>query len=692
MAFDLYIQHLEDNIPNTGGTNTSFTVSSLAKAIEFASNNRYTHAGYSDLTATDLEGNDLSGARVLTAPGTLTYYREAGSKAATMRFNTSIMEYVGSSGGDNEFIVRGRYSVALNGATDNTTVDITSAGVVSASKCIAFITGVMNDVTVDGADSGTAVAYPTSTTSMSVWKGSKANNVTVYITLVEFTGVNWTVLNGKAQGVPGDSGTISLYDGPDATGSITAVSSWAETVLFGQHRGDTITSNVNCAIADNFPRFVPNALNSVDFLFETDHDAANGFHFVYALNNPFLNVTRYQNTNSSAGPCVLDITTAGLTSLDTAMVVGFTTSWGTGTAYGRGWRNYYLQDITNVVSWCHRSGNSISHEYQIVDFAALTSSGTIDVLLAVSIESTSEVTASVVNQEVPFLAVSIESASEVTAPVVGQEQGILAVSIEGASEVTVPAVADIGGGVNPLLAVHVESISEVTASVIGQEQVLLANDVQSISTLTVPSVTDIGGGVNPFFSVPIESASQVSVPVLRQDHTVLANDIQSTSTVAIPVVRQGQNLLANDVETTSEVSAPAATGVAPLLAQDVSSTSQTSVPVAGQGQVLLAVGVESASQITVPAIGQTHNLLVNSTESASLVSIPTLIELPPGTVLLFAQPVESASEVTAPQFTQVQGFYAYSVESSSQVFSPTIATGRRSSGWTSTRNTLRTRG
>jgi len=594
----------------------------------------------------------------------------------------------------------------------------------------------MNDVTVDGADSGTAVAYPTSTTSMSVWKGSKANNVTVYITLVEFTGVNWTVLNGKAQGVPGDSGTISLYDGPDATGSITAVSSWAETVLFGQHRGDTITSNVNCAIADNFPRFVPNALNSVDFLFETDHDAANGFHFVYALNNPFLNVTRYQNTNSSAGPCVLDITTAGLTSLDTAMVVGFTTSWGTGTAYGRGWRNYYLQDITNVVSWCHRSGNSISHEYQIVDFAALTSSGTIDVLLAVSIESTSEVTASVVNQEVPFLAVSIESASEVTAPVVGQEQGILAVSIEGASEVTVPAVADIGGGVNPLLAVHVESISEVTASVIGQEQVLLANDVQSISTvatpvvgqeqvllandvqsistvatpvigqeqvllandvqsistLTVPSVTDIGGGVNPFFSVPIESASQVSVPVLRQDHTVLANDIQSTSTVAIPVVRQGQNLLANDVETTSEVSAPAATGVAPLLAQDVSSTSQTSVPVAGQGQVLLAVGVESASQITVPAIGQTHNLLVNSTESASLVSIPTLIELPPGTVLLFAQPVESASEVTAPQFTQVQGFYAYSVESSSQVFSPTIATGRRSSGWTSTRNTLRTRG
>jgi len=109
MAFDLYIQHLEDNIPNTGGTNTSFTVSSLAKAIEFASNNRYTHAGYSDLTATDLEGNDLSGARVLTAPGTLTYYREAGSKAATMRFNTSIMEYVGSSGGDNEFIVRGGY-------------------------------------------------------------------------------------------------------------------------------------------------------------------------------------------------------------------------------------------------------------------------------------------------------------------------------------------------------------------------------------------------------------------------------------------------------------------------------------------------------------------------------------------------------------------------------------------------------
>lgn len=73
---DFKVQHLQDDVTRSGGTNTTFTsVGSLNNAIELANNNRKTHAG-SNVNSGTLEGDDMSGARQLTGVSTLTYYRE----------------------------------------------------------------------------------------------------------------------------------------------------------------------------------------------------------------------------------------------------------------------------------------------------------------------------------------------------------------------------------------------------------------------------------------------------------------------------------------------------------------------------------------------------------------------------------------------------------------------------------------
>ena len=364
------VQHVQDDVPNTGSSNTSFTaVSSLNNAFVLANNNKKVSAG-ANSTAGNLEADDLSGARVLTNTGTLSYYRQAGSNGATMRFNSSIWEYVGNPDGDNEMIVRGRYAVALNGGANSITQVV--SGITNANNCIPFITGIITNDGSDGADSGTAIAYLENATTLRVEKGTNGSNVTVYVTLVEFTGTNWTVLHGDSGNTAGDTGSITLTSNSDGSGAATNVSAWNEAVIFSHHKGDNV-AGLNQAIEDNWPLMDPGSTNqTVDWTFQPGH-GSNGSnrHFVHVLNNPYLNVTRFQNNSNAQGATTMNIGAAGLTDINQALIVGSSISTGGGTAYARGWRNYYFNSTTEIAHWAHRSGNAMLHEIQIVDLSNL---------------------------------------------------------------------------------------------------------------------------------------------------------------------------------------------------------------------------------------------------------------------------------------------------------------------------------
>jgi hypothetical protein len=243
---DYNVQHLQNDVANSGGTNTSFTaVSSLNNAFALPNNNRKANAGENGSGA-NLDADDLSGARVLTGTNTMTYYRHGSSLGSNMRFNSSIWEYVGPIGGANEMIVRSRHVVTLSGGSNSVTTAL--SGISNANKCIPFITGIITDDGTDGADSGTAVAYLESATTLRVQKGTNANNVTVYITVVEFTGSNWSVLHGDSGNVSADTGTITLRSNSDGTGTATNVSSWNDAIIFSHHRGDNTAIGTNMAL------------------------------------------------------------------------------------------------------------------------------------------------------------------------------------------------------------------------------------------------------------------------------------------------------------------------------------------------------------------------------------------------------------------------------------------------------------
>ncbi|MBV7267754.1 choice-of-anchor D domain-containing protein [Winogradskyella luteola] len=371
-AQDFNVQHLQNDMGNSGGTNTSFTtVSSLNNAFVLANNNRKVTAGTDGVTG-NLDADDLSGARVLTGTGTLTYYRQSGSTATNTRFNSSIWEYIGPSGGNNEMIVRGRYTVDLNGATNSITQAL--SGISNAADCIPFITGILSDNTIDGGDSGTAIAYLEDATTLRVEKGTSANNVTVYITVVEFTGSNWTVLHGDSGDTAADTGTITLRNNSDGSGTATSVSAWSEAIIFSHHRGDDI-GGTNQGIEDNWPLMDPGSNNeTVDWTFQSGH-LSNGTNrqFVHVLANSDLNVTRFSsNTSSTEGETIIDISSAGLSNTSEALIVGSSISTGGGTAYGRGWRNYYFNSAASASHWSHRSGNTMQHEIQIIDLSSLS--------------------------------------------------------------------------------------------------------------------------------------------------------------------------------------------------------------------------------------------------------------------------------------------------------------------------------
>lgn len=370
------VQHFTAlDVGNSGGTQAIAEVSSVDAAFVLINNNRRMSAG-TTAGSGNYETNDLSLALALTDVDEVTAYRVSGSVSSSMRASFSVVEYVGDAGGPNEFVVRGRYALALNATTVSTTQAV--SGVVDVERCVPFITGILSDATDDDADSGTAIAWMSGSGTLNLEKGANAHNVTVYVDVVEFIGSNWTVLHGDSGEVTGDTGSITLRDGADGTGTATDVSDWANALIVHTYRGDDSDEGTNDAIADTSAIYEPGGDDqTVDWAFHSDHDGTADRHFVHVIDNPEWAVTRYSDTASSGEPTedTVDITSAGLTDLAAALVQVSSYSSGTGTAYARGWRNIYLNDLDEVATWCHRSGNTMAHRIQVVDLYGMDAGG-----------------------------------------------------------------------------------------------------------------------------------------------------------------------------------------------------------------------------------------------------------------------------------------------------------------------------
>lgn len=360
-------------IDEAGGTDTTFDeVDSLASSFALNKNNRYAHAGEVDLSASNRDGDDMSGMLELTATDTLTFSRIAASMAEDAQFAWEIWSYIGDPGGDNEFIVRSRNTFAFSSRTDSATLDTTPDNI---NDCVCFITGLMTTDNSDGSNNATAVAYLSGTETLNVERGGTIGTTTVQIVTVEFTGANWSVGHGDSGDQAGDTGTIDLFVNADGlTGGSYSVSDWSNAFIVGDDRGST--GDTDFALADMFPVYDPGTNpDEVDWSFDGNHASTNR-HFVRVVENADMTVTRYQDTSSTAAESTVDITSAGLTDLTNAAIIGFSETSGTGVAYGRGWRNYGFNSLIEAWHWCHRSGNTMNHELQIISMPMDTGGAT----------------------------------------------------------------------------------------------------------------------------------------------------------------------------------------------------------------------------------------------------------------------------------------------------------------------------
>lgn len=376
---DVLVQRGTADVGNTGGTaapGTSFGSTTSAFVRNLC--NRRTSAGASAGTGNQ-EGDDMAGGLRITGVDEITFGRQAGSAAVNNRFAWESWEYTGSPSGDNEFIVRGRFQLTMGASTRTATAAV--SGVVDENDCIAFVTGIFTDRTVDEADTLTALAWVDASGDLQVEHGGRlAAEVVVWVTVVEFTGSNWTVHHGRGENPGALSGDIDLRTASDGLGgSLSSVSDWGDAVIFHQFRSN-LSDAVDEAIADTSAIYGEGSTTgTVTWTHHSNFgDSATSpnrsTHMVQVLEHADMVVTRPAfDAQSAAG--AMNVAVTGISDVDHSSVEVSRYSSGGGTAYGRGWVTAQLTSLTNVELWAHRSGNTIATLLQVVDLSAIETTG-----------------------------------------------------------------------------------------------------------------------------------------------------------------------------------------------------------------------------------------------------------------------------------------------------------------------------
>ncbi|MEL8055697.1 MAG: hypothetical protein AAGK66_06065, partial [Pseudomonadota bacterium] len=307
--------------------------------------------------------DDMSGYAYVSSASQLMLGRQLG----THKVAGEVWRYTGAAAGLDEFIVRDRVQVTLTNAGPATS---TVSGVVDRNRCICFITGkTCSQANQNSTAEMGAIAYLDANGDLVVERGSGSSTLVVYVTIVEFTGANWTV--AYARTIFG-SGSRNLY--LDSTGTSGAAPNIDWTSAFFAEVRQSGGNGSNDAIEDM--SFVCEPSGSSSFTQTKDSSAANtGAGFVYVLQNGGMNVSRAtaSKTIPNNNSYVTETFPAGASLPDAAeaCLEWMVFSDGTGTAHGRGSLNARLINATTIQSWVHRSGNAGTYRYGVIDLSGV---------------------------------------------------------------------------------------------------------------------------------------------------------------------------------------------------------------------------------------------------------------------------------------------------------------------------------
>lgn len=363
-----------DVSPGANGTTHTLTndVGSLSDAFVKVNSSTDKGTGPTGSTANANPVDAHSGVQ-LTATNTLTFNK---GSATAVRKMGEVWRYTGPASGVDEFIVRGHLSVTLGSGVASNSVAVT--GLVDRNKAVPFLSGQSCDQTsVNDYDAATVAVYIDGSGNLVASRQSTTGSVTVYVSVVEFTGSNWTIGHARSSSHDTSLDTVTLVDDSTGVGGSTVdINNWSTAFIEGSMEGDTAETG----LSDNLIIMRPNAATTaVEFFLQQDGNARNdGDAYAHVMSNPGLVVTRNSNTNfaetnGTVGTTTFPSGTSTTETIDELALEWFCDTSGVGTAHARGRLNARITNATGTVShWVHRSGNNVSVYLGIINLAGIS--------------------------------------------------------------------------------------------------------------------------------------------------------------------------------------------------------------------------------------------------------------------------------------------------------------------------------
>jgi hypothetical protein len=296
-----------------------------------------------------------------------------------------VWRYTGTSGGADEFIVRGRHTIALSASTATNSAAV--SGISDRDKCIPFWTGTTNaNTSVNDYDSSTVAVWIDGSDNIQVARGSTTGAITIYVTVVEFTGSNWSVGHVRSTSHDAsDPSPLTMNTNSLATTGTFDVGDWeTATIIEASLEGD---AGGETGLSDNLACWSPHSDTSkIVFTIHQDANARNdGVAYAHILRHPAMIVKRAENTNFTEGNGSYTNATwptgASTTeSLDELALEWFCDTTGVGTAHARGRLSARITAATGTIqTWVHRSGNNVRVNYGVIDLSGVDGTGYLNV-------------------------------------------------------------------------------------------------------------------------------------------------------------------------------------------------------------------------------------------------------------------------------------------------------------------------
>ena len=163
-----------------------------------------------DTTSTGDQNPNVTGCGLqLTDTDEITFNKNT---STSVKVIGEVWRYTGSSGGANEFIVRGHYAVSVSSGSGSQAV----SGISDEDACVPIITGYETSSTsVSEYHLCTFAAYMDGSGNVAIDGGHPSAAGTVYVSVVEFTGSNWSVGHGISSSHDSAIETVTLNTDAD---------------------------------------------------------------------------------------------------------------------------------------------------------------------------------------------------------------------------------------------------------------------------------------------------------------------------------------------------------------------------------------------------------------------------------------------------------------------------------------------